>query len=167
MRKLQTKNITEVQRENNRKFDYYSEWIWDEKLLKSSRVWKNNQHGKVACLQQLSIGISLAQFRWVDGELRAKKHVKNRVKFRYTRREVQVLHVVHFRRICFAIKAERMISPFSELLENGQDSEKTINMKKFRIFHSFSAVYYLPHSDKVCRNYSENTFLAIFKIDLK
>ena len=32
---------------------------------------KNDQHGKVACLQQLSIGISLAQFRWVDGELRA------------------------------------------------------------------------------------------------
>ena len=48
-----------------------------------------------------------------------KNHVKNRVKFRYTRREVQVLHAVHFRRICFAIKAERMIPPFSKLLENG------------------------------------------------
>ena len=96
-----------------------------------------------------------------------KNHVKNRVKFRYTRREVQVLHAVHFRRICFAIKAERMISPFSKLLENGQDSEKTINMKKFSIFRSFSAVYYLPHSDKVGRNYEENVFLAIFKFDLK
>ena len=48
-----------------------------------------------------------------------KKHVKNRVKFKYTCREVQVLHAVHFRRICFAIKAERMIPPFSKLLENG------------------------------------------------
>ena len=87
-----------------------------------------------------------------------KKHVKNRVKFKQTCREVQILHAVHFRRICFAIKAERMISPFSKLLENGQDSQKTINMKKFRIFRSFSAVYYLPHSDKVCRNYAKIRF---------
>ena len=92
---------------------------------------------------------------------------KNRVKFRCARREVQVLHAMHFRRICFAIKAERMISPFSKLLENGQDSEKTINMKKFCIFRSFSVVYYLPHSDNVCRNYGESTFLSIFKTDLK
>ena len=83
------KYVTEVQRENSRKFTYYTEWISDEKLLKSSRVWKNDQHGKIACLQQLSIDISLAQFRWVDGELRAvngdlwaKKHMKNRVKSR-------------------------------------------------------------------------------------
>ena len=40
-------------------------------------------------------------------------------------------------------------------------------MKKFRIFRSFLTVYYLPHSDKICKNYSENTILAIFKIDLK
>ena len=39
------------------------------KTLKMWRVWKNDQHGKVACLQQLFIGISLAQFRWVYGEL--------------------------------------------------------------------------------------------------
>ena len=48
-----------------------------------------------------------------------KNHMKNRVKFRYTRREVQVLHAVHFGIICFAIEAERMILPFSKLLENG------------------------------------------------
>ena len=72
-----------------------------------------------------------------------------------------------FLTICFAKKAERMISPFLKLLENGQESEKTINMKKFRIFRSLSTVYYSPNSDKGCRNYSENTFLAIFKIDLK
>ena len=53
------------------------------------------------------------------------------------------------------MEAERMISPFSKLLENGLESEKTINTKKFRIFCSFSMVYYLPHSDKVCRNYGE------------
>ena len=96
-----------------------------------------------------------------------KNHVKNRVMFRYTHREVQILHAVHFRRICFTIKAERMIPLFSKLLENSYESEKTINMKKFRIFYSFSTVYYLPHSDKVCRNYGVNTFLSIFKIDLK
>ena len=96
-----------------------------------------------------------------------KKYVKNRVKFKQTCRGVQVLHTVHFRRICFAIKAERTISPFSKLLENGKESQKTINMKKFRIFRSFSAVYYLPHSDKVCRNYGKNTFLSIFKTDIK
>ena len=96
-----------------------------------------------------------------------KDHVKKRVKFRYTHREVQDLHAVHFRRICFAIEAERMISPFLKLLEKGKESEKTINMKKFRIFRSFSRVYYLPQSNKVCRNYDKNTFLTILKIDLK
>ena len=44
------KYVTEVQRENCRKFTYYIEWISQEKLLKPSRVWKNDQHGKVACL---------------------------------------------------------------------------------------------------------------------
>ena len=39
--------------------------------------------------------------------------------------------------------------------------------EKFRIFRSFSTVYYLPHSDKVCRNYGENMFFAIFETDLK
>ena len=84
-----------------------------------------------------------------------------------TSTEVQVLHAMHFRRICFAIKAERMISPFSKLLENDRESQKTISMTKFRIFLSFSTVYYLPHSDKVCRNYGKNTFLTIFKTDIK
>ena len=45
------KYVIEVQRENSRKFNYYAEWILDEKLLKSSRVWENDQHGKVVCLQ--------------------------------------------------------------------------------------------------------------------
>ena len=63
--------------------------------------------------------------------------------------------------------AERMISLFSKLVENRKESEKTINMKKFRIFRSFSAVYYLPYSDKVCRNYAKNTFLFICQFDLK
>ena len=77
-----------------------------------------------------------------------KTHMKNRVKFRQTCREVQVLHAVHFRKICFAIKAERMISLFSKLLENGQESQKTINMKKFRIFHSFQRYIVCPISIK-------------------
>ena len=74
-----------------------------------------------------------------------KKNVKNKVKFKQTCREVRVLHAVHFQRICFAIKAERMIPPFSQLLENDQETEKTINMKKFCIFLSFSTVYLSDH----------------------
>ena len=56
--------------------------------------------------------------QWMES-CEQKKYVKNRVKFRCARREVQVLHAVHFRRISFAIKTERMISSFSKLLENG------------------------------------------------
>ena len=36
-----------------------------------------------------------------------------------------------------------------------------------RIFRSFLMAYYLPHSGKSCKNYSEDMFLAIFKIDIK
>ena len=76
--------------ENSRKFNYYAEWISDEKLLKPSRVWKNDQHGKVMCLQQLSTSISLAQFRWVDGELRAVDGDLWAKKAREKQSEVQV-----------------------------------------------------------------------------
>ena len=84
------KYVIEVQRKNNRKFTYYTEWISDEKLLKWSRVWKNDQHGKVVCLQQLSTGISLAQFRWVGGELRAVDGELRAKKTREKQSEVQV-----------------------------------------------------------------------------
>ena len=120
------KYVTEVQRENSRKFNYYSEWILDEKLLKSSRVWKNDQHGKVACLQHLSIGISLAQFRWVDGELRAVDGELWAKKAREKQSEVQgfiprssgTSRDAFFTNL-FRDKAERMISLFLKLLKNG------------------------------------------------
>ena len=67
------KYVTKFLHENSRKFNYYTEWISDEKLLKTLRVWKNDQHRKIACLQQLSIGILFAEFRGVNGELRTKK----------------------------------------------------------------------------------------------
>ena len=51
---------------------------------------KNDQHGEVACLQQLSIGISFAQFRWVDGELRAVDGVYEQKKAREKQSEIQV-----------------------------------------------------------------------------
>ena len=51
---------------------------------------KNDQHGKFACLQQLSIGISLAQFRWVDGEVRAVDRELWAKKSREKQSEVQV-----------------------------------------------------------------------------
>ena len=90
MGKLQTKICTEVQRENIMKFNCYTEWISQENLLKPSRVWKNDQHGKVACLQQLSIGIWLAQFRWVDGELWAVDGELRAKKAHEKQSEVQV-----------------------------------------------------------------------------
>ena len=160
------KYVTEVQRENSMKFNYYSEWILVEKLLKSSRVWKNDQHGKVVCLQQLSIGISLAQFRWgfqwVDGELWAKKAREKQSEVQGFIPRSSSTSCDAFWRVCFAIKAERMISPFLKLLKNGLESDKTVNMKKFCIFRSFSMVYYLPHSDKICKNYNENKFFYPF-----
>ena len=134
-----------------------------KRSTRESCVFTAAFHWYITCSIPVS-GWSYEQ--WMES-YEQKNHVKNRVKFRYTRREVQVLHAVHFRRICFAIKAERMIPPFSKLLENGRESQKTINTKKFRIFLSFSTVYYLPHSDKVCRNYGKNTFLAVFKTDIK
>ena len=51
---------------------------------------KNDQHGKVMCLQQLSTGISLAQFRCVDGELRAVDGDLRLKKSREKQSEVQV-----------------------------------------------------------------------------
>jgi hypothetical protein len=65
------------------------------------------------------------------------------------------------------MKAEIMILPFSKLLENGWELEKTLYTKKFCIYNSYPTVYYLPHSDKVCKNYSQKTFLTTVKIDLK
>ena len=142
------------------------------KIIASMKKWSTRESYVLTAAfhRYITCSIPVSGWRVTSSGWRAtskKRTWKNRGKFRYTRREVQVLHAVHFRRICFAIKAERMISPFSKLLENGQDLEKTINMKKFRIFRSFSAVYYLPHSDKVCINYVENTFFAIFETDLK
>ena len=126
MRKLQTKVHHRSSTENSRKFNYYSGWISDEKLLKLSRVWKNDQHGKVMCLQQLSTGISLAQFWWVNGELGAVDRDIRAKKAREKQSEVQGFIPRSsgtsrdaFFTICFAIKAELMISPFSKLLENG------------------------------------------------
>ena len=104
----------------------------------------------------------------MNEKLRAKKSTwKTEWSSGRTGTEVQVLHAMHFWRIYFAIKVERVISSFLKLLKNGWDSEKTINMKKFCIFRSFSRVYYLPHSDKVCRSYGENKFFSIFETDLK
>ena len=103
----------------------------------------------------------------MDGELQAKKAREKQSEVQVDMPRSSSLHAVHFRIICFAIKAERMILPFSKLLENGYELEKTINTKKFRIFRSFSAVYYLPHSDKVFINYGKNMFLSIFKTDIK
>ena len=168
------KYVTEVQRENSMKFNYYAEWILDENLLKSLRVWKNDQHGKVTCLQQLSIGISLAQFRWVDVELGAMDRDIRGRKSREKQSEVQV-HASRssgssrgaFSKNQFRDKGRTNDLAIFEITWKLLGIGETTNMKKFCIFRSFSTVYYFPNSDKVCRNYGENTFFAIFEIDLK
>ena len=108
MRKWQTKIHHRSSTENSRKFNYYSGRILDEKLLKSSREWKKINTGKLHVYSSfrtvchlLNSGEWMENYeQWMES-YEQKNHVKNRVKFRYTRREVQVLHTVHFRRICF------------------------------------------------------------------
>ena len=127
-----------------------------------------DQHMEVARFQQLSIDISFAQFRQVVGKLWEKNSTwKTEWSSSWDVREVQLLHRVQFRRLCVAMKAERMISPFSKLHKNDWELEKTFYMKFFRILHSFPTVYYLPHSDEVYKNYSQKTISAIFKINIK
>ena len=41
---------------------------------------------------------------------------------------------------------------FSKLLLNRVESRKVFNMSKLRLIHSFSMVYYMPHSDKRLKN---------------
>ena len=43
-------------------------------------------------------------------------------------------------------------APFSKLLLNRVESGKVLNMSKLRLIHSFSTVYYTPHSDKRLKN---------------
>ena len=40
----------------------------------------------------------------------------------------------------------------SKLLLNRVESRKVFNMSKLRLIHSFSMVYYTPHSDKRLKN---------------
>ena len=145
---------------------YWMNFTWKTfKTVTTMKKWSTREScvSTAAFQQYITCSISVSGWRSTS----KKSTWKTEWSSSRTATEVQVLHAMHFRRICFAIKAERVISPFLKLLENGWDSEKTINMKKFRIFHSFSTIYYLPRSDEVCINYGENTFLAIFKINVK
>ena len=58
---------------------------------------KNDEHGKVACLQQLSIGISPAEFRGVDGELQVVDGDLRGKKARRKQSEVQVDNAEKFK----------------------------------------------------------------------
>ena len=55
-------------------------------------------------------------------------------------------------------KTTRWVSPYSKLLLNGCEVEKTFNMTKFRIFDSYPTVYYLPHFDKLLKKRVQNQF---------
>ena len=123
MRKLQTKirQRSSMWKQQEVQLLHWMNFSW--KTFKIVVSMKNNQNGKVACLQQLSIGISLAQFRWVfrcvDGELRAKKVREKQSEVQGFIPRSSSTSCDAFWRVCFAIKAERMILPFSQLLENG------------------------------------------------
>jgi hypothetical protein len=72
-----------------------------------------------------------------------------------------------FEHSVFVMKADRIVSPFPKLLQNGCELEKALYTKKFGIFDSFPTVYYLPRSNKVCENGGQKMLSAIFEIDLK
>ena len=138
------------------------------KSFKPSRVWKMINMGKLRVYNNFpSVYHLLNSGEWMESY--EQKIAREETEWSSGRHadEVQLLHRVQFRRLCITMKAERMISTFSKLHKNSRELEKTFYMKKFRIFHSFPTVYYLPHSDEVCENYSQKTILAIFKIDIK
>ena len=54
---------------------------------------------------------------------------------------------ISVRLLCFSDeKIAGSVMPYSKLLLNGCELEKTFNMTKFRIFDSYPTVYYLPIS---------------------
>ena len=57
---------------------------------------------------------------------------------------------ISVRLLCFSHeKTAGSVMPYSKLLLNGCEVEKTFNMTKFRIFDSYPTVYYLPYFDKL------------------
>ena len=57
---------------------------------------------------------------------------------------------ISVRLLCFSHeKAAGSVMPYSKLLLNGCEVEKTFNKTKFRIFDSYPTVYYFPYFDKL------------------
>ena len=57
---------------------------------------------------------------------------------------------ISVRLLCFSHeKTTGSVMPYSKLLLNGSEVEKTFNMTKFRIFDSYPTVYYFPYFDKL------------------
>ena len=57
---------------------------------------------------------------------------------------------ISVRLLCFSNeKTARSVISYLKLLLNGCEVEKTFNMTKFCIFHSYPTVYYLPYFDKL------------------
>ena len=69
----------------------------------------------------------------------------------YSKEIAQSKHAhISVRVLCFSDgKTAGSILPYSKLLLNNWEFEKMFNMTKFRIFGSFSMVYYLHHFNKL------------------
>ena len=64
-------------------------------------------------------------------------------------------------------KTARSVMPYSKLLSNGCEVEKTFNMTKFRIFDSYPTVYYLPYFDKLLKKSRSKSNLTVFEFEFK
>ena len=76
------KYVTEVQRENNRKFNYYTEWISDENLINRREYEKMVNTGKLRVYNSFPSVYHLLNSGESMESYEQKKHVKNRVKFK-------------------------------------------------------------------------------------
>ena len=165
------KYITELQRQNSRRFNYYHwmnfRWIFF-KTVASMKKWSTREscvftvdfHQHITCSIPVSVPVSGWRATSKKDTWKTKwSSSRHAEKFNSSRGA--------FSKNLFRDKDRTRDLAVFEITWKRLGIRENHQHEKFRIFLSFSMVYYLPHSDKVCRNYSENTFLAIFKIDLK
>ena len=75
---------------------------------------------------------------------------------------------ISVRLLCFSDeKTAGSVMPYSKLLLNGCEVEKTFNMTKFRIFDSYPTVYYLPYFDKLLKKSRSKSNLTVFEFVFK
>src|SRR3954469_11905398 len=87
----------------------------------------------------------------------------------YSKKIAQYKHThISVRLLCFSDKKTAgSVMPYSKLLLNGCEVEKTFNMTKFCIFDSYPTVYYLPYFDKLFKKSRSKSNLTVFKFVFK